>query len=205
MERSVTEGEAWGGEDSARSSRTEGESRVSIKRLRSTNVKYGSAIRLAFARRPLISSSYLDADPPGSSSALDPESVSDAKTTTESFSLEIATTHHVYDEASRSSSSFSYFYTRSFLLATLFTTGRYPPFTYRPSYCRRIIQCSTAPFAITRAGAECRRRDANISDARAILSRPSRFRVFLEKLCNDARRFTPGRTWLRTYFTPRIG
>lgn len=47
MERSRTEGEAWGGEDSARFSRMKEESRVSIKRLRSTNVKYGNAIRLA--------------------------------------------------------------------------------------------------------------------------------------------------------------
>lgn len=92
----------------------------------------------------------------------------------------------MYTRGSSRSSSFSYK-----TLATLFATGQYPPFTYRSSYCRRIIKCSTAPFVITRTGAECRRRDANISDARAILSRPSRFRVFLEKLCNDARRFTP--------------
>lgn len=70
---------------------------------------------------------------------------------------------------------------------------------HSPSCRRRIIERSTAPFVITRTGAECRRRDANISDARAILSRTSRFRVFLEKLCNDARRFTPGRTWFRIY------
>lgn len=154
------------------------------------------AVRYASrARRPLISSSYLGADPPGSSSALDSELVSDGKTAIESFSLEIGTTHHAYEALH------ALFLPRTKLLRHYLQLGN----IHHSHIDHRIVaECSTAPFAITRTGAECRRRDANISDARAILSRPSRFRVFLEKLCNDARRFTPERTWLRTYFTPRI-
>lgn len=52
------------------------------------------------------------------------ESVSDAKTATVAFSLEIGTTHHVY-KAPRSS-SFGLFVET---LATLFTMRQYSPFT----------------------------------------------------------------------------
>jgi len=67
------------------------------------------------------------------------ESVSDAKRAIRDFSLEIGTTHHVY-EAPRS----------SFVRNSCVTIYNETIFTIhnRPSYRRRIIERSTAPFVI---------------------------------------------------------
>lgn len=152
-------------------------------------------------RRPLISGSYLDADPPGSPNALHSGWISFRRKDGNRGFL----TRNRHNTSCIQSSALFFFW--SFCWNSRDTIYNETIFTIhnRSWYHCRIIERSTAPFVITRARAECRRRDANISDVRAILSRTSRFRVFLEKLCNDARCFMPGRTCLRMYFTPRIG